>query len=92
MVGSPEKKVLSSLFYDFGKSLRELYGGGDPHYEDVNAAKNFLNANLDGFLELYPHLAFPDLKDMRLDTLTIKTFIRKNVHGGFHYSRKALKK
>ena len=78
--GTPEVKIVSSLFYDFGKGLRLLFQSRKDNLSSnenhADLSKAFLNDNLDNFLTLFPNLEFQNLPNIRINNMTPKTFLR----------------
>lgn len=85
--GSPETKIVTSLMYDFGKSLHAAF----TQYVSANAAedplmlvKPFLNANLDAFLELFPNLRLEIYHNIRIENRKPKAFMKRHTENSFN--------
>lgn len=84
--GTAESKILTSVFYDFGKSLSAVFRLRDDSKspeEHLAFSKSFLNANLDVFLKQFPNLQLESLNNVRVHDMTPVAFLRLSARNGF---------
>jgi len=94
--GAAESKVLTSVFYDFGKSLSQEFLGkhglaqqrqrnnqSNLAFLNANLEKDFLNANLEVFISIFPHLQACLSKPIRVHDMTPSAFLRLHARNGF---------
>jgi len=85
--GSPETKIVTSLMYDFGKSLHSAYVQyvtANPSLDQLMIVKPFMTVNLDAFLELFPNLRLPDYETIRIENRKPKAFLRRHAENSFN--------
>ena len=84
--GTAESRVLTSVFYDFGKALSGVFRLKDDSKsmeEHLALSKSFLNANLNAFLELFPSLQSTHLSNVRVHDMKPEAFLRLSARNGF---------
>jgi len=84
--GTAESKVLTSVFYDFGKSLSNAFRSRDKSStleEHLAFSKSFLNVNLNAFLELFPNLQSDVVSNVRVHDMKPEAFLRLSARNGF---------
>jgi len=90
--GSPETKIVTSLMYDFGKSLHAAYiqfVNANPSVDQLMVVKPFMTVNLDAFLELFPNLRLPDHDAIRIENRKPKAYLRRHAENSFNRCMRA---
>ena len=85
--GSPETKIVTSLMYDFGKSLFsafQQYVNASSAEEPLMLVKSFMTVNLDAFLELFPNLRLEHFDTIRIENRKPKAFLRRHAENSFN--------